>query len=54
MLICQYADLCSLSVSWPIGWLDTAPIDKVGFMPDVKIPETEKDWVGFVHEYLKK
>lgn len=30
------------------GWVDYAPIDNVGFQPDVKIPETEKDWVQFV------
>ena len=30
------------------GWVDYAPIDNVGFQPDVKIPDTEKDWVKFV------
>lgn len=36
------------------GWVDTAPIDNIGFQPDVKIPETEKDWVKFVRNYQEK
>ncbi len=36
------------------GWVDTAPIDNIGFLPDVTIPQSEKDWVGFVRAYLKK
>lgn len=33
------------------GWVDYAPIDNIGFQPDVKIPDTEKDWVKFVINY---
>lgn len=33
------------------GWVDYAPIDNVGFQPDVTIPDTEKDWVKFVINY---
>ncbi len=36
------------------GWVDTAPIDNIGFQPNVKIPNAEKDWVKFVMEYQKK
>lgn len=33
------------------GWVDYAPIDNVGFQPDVRIPDNEKDWVKFVQNY---
>jgi hypothetical protein len=33
------------------GWVDYAPIDNVGFQPDVTIPDIEKDWVKFVINY---
>lgn len=33
------------------GWVDTAPIDNVGFQPDVPIPATEPDWVNYVVRY---
>jgi hypothetical protein len=33
------------------GWVKDFRIDKVGFKPDVSIPEGEKDWVDFVQKY---
>lgn len=33
------------------GWVDMAPIDNVGFQPEVLIPTTEPDWVGYVVRY---
>ena len=36
------------------GWVDTAPIDNVGFQPDVPIPATEPDWVNFVVRYYSQ
>lgn len=36
------------------GWVDTAPIDNVGFQPDVLIPATEPDWVSYVVRYYKQ
>lgn len=33
------------------GWVDYAPIDNVGFQPDVQIPSSEKDWIKFVQNY---
>ena len=34
------------------GWVDTAPIDNVGFQPDVVIPANEPNWVDYiVHHY---
>lgn len=36
------------------GWVRDFRIDNVGFKPDVRIPDTEKDWVGFVQKYYKK
>ena len=36
------------------GWVRDFRIDNVGFKPDVPIPSTEKDWVGFVQKYYKK
>jgi len=35
------------------GWVDYAPIDNVGFLPDVPISNAEKDWVKFVQNYWK-
>ncbi|MCK8495041.1 MULTISPECIES: S41 family peptidase [Spirosoma] len=29
-------------------WVDTDPIDNIGYKPDVPIPSTEKDWINFV------
>jgi len=36
------------------GWVRDFRIDNVGFKPDVPIPSTEKDWVGFVQKYYRK
>jgi C-terminal processing protease CtpA/Prc len=38
------------------GWIDRFGyrIDNVGFAPDVRIPATEKDWIGFVMKYWSK
>ncbi len=36
------------------GWVRDFRIDNIGFAPDVKIPATEKDWVGFVEKYYRK
>lgn len=36
------------------GWVDTAPIDNVGFQPDVPIPTTEGDWVDYVVHYYSQ
>lgn len=33
------------------GWVRDFRIDNVGFKPDVRIPESEKDWVAFVQQY---
>jgi C-terminal processing protease CtpA/Prc len=33
------------------GWVDTAPIDNVGFQPDVVIPANEQSWVDYVVSY---
>ena len=35
------------------GWVDTAPIDNKGFLPDVVIPATEPDWVDYVVRYYQ-
>lgn len=36
------------------GWVRDFRIDNVGFAPDVRIPATEKDWVGFVQKYYRE
>ncbi|MCP9770684.1 hypothetical protein EGI22_22490 [Lacihabitans sp. LS3-19] len=39
----------------PLGMsyrLPTNPLENVGIKPDVKIPDTEADWVGFAVKYL--
>ena len=36
------------------GWVDTAPIDNVGFKPDVPIPATEPDWVNYIVRYYSQ
>ena len=46
-----------LSIPWGRnGWIERFGyrIDNVGFSPDVKIPATEPDWVGFVMKYWNK
>jgi hypothetical protein len=35
-------------------WVDTAPIDNIGYAPDVPIARDEKDWVQFVLTYWAK
>ncbi|WP_266368115.1 S41 family peptidase [Tellurirhabdus rosea] len=35
------------------GWVDTEPIDNVGFKPHVRIPAGTKDWVPFVVNHWK-
>lgn len=35
-------------------WVDTAPIDNIGYAPDVAIARGEKDWVQFVLNYWAK
>ena len=43
-----------LSIPWGRnGWIERFGyrIDNVGFSPDVRIPTTESDWVGFVMKY---
>jgi C-terminal processing protease CtpA/Prc len=35
-------------------WVDTAPIDNIGYPPDVPIGSGEKDWVQFVLNYWAK
>jgi hypothetical protein len=27
------------------------PLDNIGIAPNVRVPESEKDWVGFVRNY---
>lgn len=45
----------SLAVPWGRnGWVRQFRIDNVGFTPDVKIPPTEKDWLGFVQRYYQR
>ncbi|MBD2754934.1 S41 family peptidase [Spirosoma validum] len=55
----QNFDLCdgtfNLATPWGRnGWVRQYRIDNVGFAPDVPIPSTEKDWVGFVQNYYQK
>ncbi|MCF0071110.1 S41 family peptidase [Dyadobacter sp. CY261] len=55
----QNFDLCdgtfNLAVPWGRnGWVREFRIDNIGFAPDVRIPEGEKDWVGFVQRYYAK
>ena len=55
----QNINLCdgtfNLAVPWGRnGWVREFRIDNVGFAPDVRIPEREKDWVGFVQRYYAK
>jgi hypothetical protein len=33
------------------GWVDYAPIDNVGFAPDIYIPETENDWIAYIQDF---
>ncbi|GAB3694864.1 hypothetical protein GCM10027592_16290 [Spirosoma flavus] len=35
-------------------WVDTDPIDNIGYKPDVPIPAGEKDWIRFVMNYWAK
>ncbi|MBP6386365.1 MAG: hypothetical protein KA313_09720 [Pseudarcicella sp.] len=35
------------------GWVDYAPIDNVGFEPDIRIPQTESNWINYIQEYWK-
>lgn len=45
----------SLAVPWGRnGWVRKFRIDKVGFAPDVRIPKSEKDWIGFVKRYYRE
>jgi hypothetical protein len=55
----QTLDLCdgtfSVAIPWGRnGWVREFRIDNVGFAPDVRIPENEKDWVAFVQRYYAK
>lgn len=44
----------NLAVPWSRnGWTRKFRIDNVGFAPTVRIPATEKDWVGFVQRYYQ-
>jgi hypothetical protein len=38
------------------GWIDRFGfrVDNIGFMPDILIPPTEKDWINFVVKYWSK
>jgi hypothetical protein len=36
------------------GWVDTSPIDNVGFQPDIPIPATEPDWINYVVRYYNR
>ncbi|GAB3502293.1 hypothetical protein GCM10027341_30110 [Spirosoma knui] len=54
----QNFDLCdgrfNLAVPWGRnGWVRQFRIDNVGFAPDVNIPSTETDWIGFVQRYYQ-
>jgi hypothetical protein len=43
-----------LSIPWGRnGWIERFGfrIDNIGFIPDVRIPSTEPDWVQFVVDY---
>ncbi|AUD03392.1 S41 family peptidase [Spirosoma pollinicola] len=55
----QKFDLCdgtfNLAVPWGRnGWVRQYRIDNIGFAPDVRIPASETDWVGFVQRYYQK
>ena len=46
-----------ISVPWGRnGWIERFGyrVDHVGFKPDVMIPESEKDWIGFVLKHWKE
>jgi hypothetical protein len=44
----------NLAVPWSRnGWTRQFRIDNVGFAPNVRIPSTEKDWIGFVQRYYQ-
>ncbi|GAB2545386.1 hypothetical protein GCM10027085_41270 [Spirosoma aerophilum] len=54
----QNFNLCdgtfNLAVPWGRnGWVRHYRIDNIGFAPDVRIPEDEKDWISFVQRYYE-
>jgi len=52
----QTLDCAGFVLRLPItrtGWVDTAPIDSVGFQPEVIIPINELNWVDYVVRYYK-
>lgn len=61
----DYGDILPYKTSCPairlilpwtrFNWLDNGiSVDKNGIAPDVKIPKSEKDWIEFVYQNLKK